>query len=188
VLEAINTLATVATLVVLTAGAIAASIQLRHMRTGNELQAFIDIYARAQSPEMQKLFDALAFEVPQLARDPEYVRKLAAGELGLQESPLLLGFWFDEVGVTLNEGLIRDRVIFQIGASASTTVRAWQALYPLVQAVRTRAPAAFIYFEYAAVRAQQWLDAYPDGDYPRGVPRWEQLESLRLPSERKRQS
>jgi hypothetical protein len=43
VLETINTIATVATFVVLTAGAVAAAIQLRHMRTGNQLQAFIDI-------------------------------------------------------------------------------------------------------------------------------------------------
>lgn len=187
-LEAINTAATVATLVVLTAGAIAAVVQMRHMRTGNQLEAFLDIYERAQSPEIQRLFDTVALEVPKLCEDPDYMQKLATGSLRLQNSPLLLGFWFDEIGVALREGLIRDRVIFQMGASAHTTVRCWRALSPLVQAVRTRAPSAFIHFEYAAVRAQQWLDAHPNGDYPAGVPRWADIESLKSASERKRES
>lgn len=175
-LETINTIATVATFVVLTAGAVAAAIQLRHMRTGNQLQAFIDIYSRAQTPEMQQLFDTVLRDLPRLTEDPEYIKQYATATFRLPNSPLVLAFWFDEVGVALREGLIGDRVIFQIGASAYSTVASWRNMRPLIEAVRTRSPSAFIHFEYAAVRAQQWIDAHPQGDYPRGVPRWRDLD------------
>lgn len=174
-LEAINTAATVATLVVLTAGAIAAAVQLRHMRTSNQLEVFIDIYSRAQTPQMQHLFDTVLYDVPELTKDPEYIAK-AVRVMRAPDSPLLLGFWFDEVGVALREKLINERLMFQIGASADATVRCWIALQPLVEAIRTRSPGAFIHFEYAAVRAKQWLEAHPDGDYPAGAPRWADLE------------
>lgn len=175
-LEAINTAATVATLVVLTAGAIAAAVQLRHMRTSNQLQVFIDIYSRAQTPQMQHLFDTVQNEVPKLTQDPAYVGKLSTRAMRAPDSPLLLGFWFDEVGVALRERLVSERLMFQIGASADATVRCWNALRPLVEAVRTHSPAAFVHFEYAAVRAKQWLAAHPEGDYPAGAPRWADLE------------
>jgi hypothetical protein len=175
-LEAINTAATVATLFVLTAGAIAAAIQLRHMQKANQLQAFIDIYSRAQSPEMQQLFDIVFHEVPKLAQDPDYIERVARGDVRLAGNPLVLAFWFDEVGIVLRERLVSERVIFQIGGSAHNTVRSWLALRPLVEAVRKRAPAAFLHFEYAAVAARQWIERHPSGDYPRGAPRWHELD------------
>lgn len=176
-LEAINTVATIATLVVLTAAAIAAAIQLHHMRTSNQLQAFIDIFDRAQSPEMQELFD-MVYSLPEsVPNDPEYLSKIARGTTSLHHSPLLLAFWFDEVGIALRQRLVQPFVFFQVGPSADNTIRAWVALRPLIEAVRTRAPAAFLHFEYAAVNAKRWLDAHPKGDYPRGVPRWSDIAS-----------
>jgi hypothetical protein len=177
VLEVVNTAATVATLVVLTAGAIAASVQLSHMRASNQLQAFIDIYNRAQSPQMLQLFDAVAKLPENLERNPDYLNKLATGEQPVHDSLLVLAFWFDEVGIALRQGLISPEIIFQVGGSAYTTVRSWQTMLPLIDAVRTRAPSAFVHFEYVAVRAQQWIRAHPQGDYPRDTPRWSQMSN-----------
>lgn len=179
-LEAINTAATVATLVVLTAGAIAAAIQLRHMRIGNQLQAFLDIYDRAQSPEIDRQFQAVMHELPKLTEDPHYLEQYVAGTVPFHDSPLMLAFWFDEVGAALRQRLISENLIFQMGASAYTTVRCWRNMLPIINAIRKRSPSAFIHFEYTAVRAQQWLDAHPQGDYPSGTPRWDDLEKSRL--------
>jgi hypothetical protein len=176
VLEAINTAATVATFVVLTAGAIAAAFQLRHMRTGNQLQAFIEIYSRAQSAEMQQYFDTVLRDFPRLTHDSQYMQQFETGSYRVHDNPLMLAFWFDEVGVALREGLVNERVLFQIAASANTAVLCWRNMLPVIEIIRKRAPSAFIHFEYAAVRAQQWLDAHPDGDYPPGAPRWKDLE------------
>lgn len=175
-LEAINTAATVATLFVLTAGAVAAAIQLRHMRTGNQLEAFLDIYNRAQTQEIDEQFQVVQYDLPKLTKDPKYLEQFAAGTVRFHDSPLLLAFWFDEVGAALRQRLISDNIIFQMGGSAYATVRCWRNMLPIVEAVRTRSPSAFIHFEYVAVRAQQWLNAHPHGDYPKGTPRWADLE------------
>jgi hypothetical protein len=177
VLEVVNTAATVATLVVLTAAAIAAPVQLSHMRASNQLQAFIDIYNRAQSPQMLQLFDAVAKLPENIERDPEYLNKVASGEQPMHDTLLVLAFWFDEVGIALRQRLISPEIIFQVGASAQTTVRSWQTMLPLIDAIRTRAPSAFLHFEYVAVRAQQWIQAHPQGDYPSDTPRWSQLSN-----------
>lgn len=176
-LEAINTAATVATLVVLTVGAIAAAVQLRHMRTSNQLQAFLDIYSRAQTHEMALLFRTALHDLPKLCQDPEYMKQWATGSPLTEGSPLRLAFWFDEVGVALREGLVQEHLMFQVGASADTTVTAWRNMRPIIDAVRKRAPSAFIHFEYAAVRARQWLERHPNGDFPHGTPRWEELDA-----------
>ena len=176
-LEAINTVATVATFVVLTAGAIAALVQLRHMRTGNQLKAFIDIYSRAQTPEMAQLFQTALRDLPKLTQDPEYMRQWTIGSALSEGSPTRLAFWFDEVGVALREGLVSEHLIFQVGTSAHTTVAVWRNMRPIIDLVRQRAPSAFLHFEYTAVRARQWIERHPNGDYPRNAPRWDELDA-----------
>lgn len=175
-IELINAAASVATLVVLTAAAPAALIQLRHMRAGNQLQAFIDIYARANSADMMKVFDFVLMELSEVLKtDPDYVERVVRRQLPSSESPLRVAFWFDEVGIALREQLIPTEVVFQVGASAFATVAAWKAMQPLIEALRQRSRASFLRFEYAAVRAQQWIDAHPEGDYPKGAPRWRDI-------------
>jgi hypothetical protein len=174
--ELINAAASVATLVVLTAAAVAAMIQLRHVRAANQLQAFIDIYNRANAPEMMKLFDFVLLELPDaLRKDPDYVDRVVRREVPSSESPLRVAFWFDEVGIALRQELVPAEIVFQIGASAFATVAIWTAMQPLIEALRKRSHAAFLHFEYAAVRAQQWLDAHPEGDYPKATPRWREI-------------
>jgi len=180
VAELISAAASVATLVVLTAAAVVALIQLRHMRAGNQLQAFVDVYNRANSPEMMKLFDFVLLDLAAvLKKDPDYVGRVVQREIPSNESPLRVAFWFDEVGIALRQGLVPAEVVFQIGASAYATVSAWSAMQPLIEALRKRSRASFLHFEYAAVRAQQWIDAHPDGDYPAGAPRWRDIPASR---------
>jgi len=146
------------------------------MRAGNQLQAFIDIYNRANAPEMMKLFDFVLLELPDaLRKDPHYVDRVVRREVPSSESPLRVAFWFDEVGIALRQELVPAEIVFQIGASAFATVAIWTAMQPLIEALRKRSRASFLHFEYAAVRAQQWLDAHPDGDYPKATPRWREI-------------
>jgi hypothetical protein len=174
-LELVNTSATVATLVVLASAAVAAMIQLSHMRAANQLAAFMAINASGQTPAMLDLLDFTYQKLPSLIQSgPEYVQRFAEGTVPLKDSPLLLGFWFDQIGTVLRQKLVSPDVIFQ-GTGAYALLRCWQLMYPLIEATRTRAPSAFLHFEYAAVRAKLWLAAHPKGNYPKGVPRWSQL-------------
>jgi hypothetical protein len=174
-LEIVNTSATVATLVVLACAAVAAMIQLSHIRAANQLAAFMAINGPGQTPAMLDHLDFIYQKLPSLIQsDPHYVRRFAEGTAPLKDSPLLVAFWFDQIGIVLREKLVSPDVIFQ-GSSAYATLRCWQVMYPLIEATRTRAPSAFLHFEYVAVRAKLWVAAHPNGDYPKGVPRWFQL-------------
>lgn len=180
--ELISAIASVATLVVLTAAAVAALIQLRHMRVGNQLAAFNDIYARANDPEMMRLFDFVLMTLPDaMKKDPDYVGKVVQRDVPSSDSPLRVAFWFDEVGIALRQQLVTEETMFQVGASAFATVSAWRAMQPIIEALRERSPASFLHFEYAAVRAQQWIDAHPEGDYPKGTPRWSDIAARSTP-------
>ena len=180
--ETISAAASAATLVVLTAAAVAALIQLRHLHASNQLSAFIDIYNRANAPDMMKLFDFVLLELPQILKsDPQYVEKVAQRRVPSSESPVRLAFWFDEVGIALRQKLVPPEMIFQVGASAYATVTAWVAMRPLIEELRKRSRASFLHFEYAAVLAQQWIDAHPEGDYPAGTPRWRDIEQAHAP-------
>ena len=54
----------------------------------------------------------------------------------------------------------------------------WQRLEPIIKAIRDmRGPSASENFEYAAVKVKLWLDKHPNGYYPVGTPRMEQLEA-----------
>ncbi len=175
----INTVAALATLVVLAAAAIAALIQLSHLRASNQLQALIDIYSRAGTSEMAELFDKVS-EIPQMLQtDTEYLKRVSDGTVSFRNNPLILGLWYDEVGIALRQRLVPPSIIFQMGTSAWRTVRDWQTLLPLIEATRKRTPAAFIHFEYAAVKAKQWLDGHPHGDYPPDTPRWSSASTTR---------
>jgi hypothetical protein len=174
-LELVNTCATVATLIVLAGAAVAAMIQLSHMRAANQLAAFMSVNGPGQTPAMLDLLDFTYQKLPSLIRsDPQYVQRFADGTAPLKDSPLLLAFWFDQIGMVLRQKLVSPEVIFQ-GSSPYATLRCWQLMYPLIEAIRTRAPSAFLNFEYVAVRAKLWLDAHPSGDYPNDTPRWSQL-------------
>jgi hypothetical protein len=173
--EIVNTSATVATLIVLAAAAVAAMVQLSHIRAANQLAAFTAINNPGQTPAMIDLLDFIYQKLPSLIQsDPHYVQRFEEGTASLKDSPLLVASWFDKMGMVLRQKLVSPDVLFQ-GSSAYATLRCWQVMYPLIEATRTRSPSAFLHFEYMAVRAKLWIAAHPNGDYPKGVPRWSQL-------------
>ena len=53
-LELLNTLASIGTFVVIGATAIAAVVQLRHMRANNQLEGLLDVLARVEDESFNK--------------------------------------------------------------------------------------------------------------------------------------
>ena len=55
---------------------------------------------------------------------------------------------------------------------SSRIIDAWQIVEGVVPLVRKRGgPGVWENFEYLVVRARKWSALYPDGAYPKGVPR-----------------
>ena len=176
-LELWSTIFSGATFVVIAATAIAALIQLRHMRTGNQLNALLTMLEMWATPEMQGHIRYASTTLQEKIKDPKYLALYEVPGLSRADHPELLvaDFW-EQIGTFTKYGLIDERSWLDIAASQITS--AWNSLEPVIRSGRrTTGPSMFENFEYLAVRAELWIRRSPEGYYPRRTPRMEQLKS-----------
>src|SRR5215472_2099456 len=70
--EAISAVSTLGTLIVITVTAIAAAIQLRHMRSANQINAVLGFMERWATPEYRALMNYVTVELEEKLKDPAY--------------------------------------------------------------------------------------------------------------------
>jgi hypothetical protein len=128
-LEMINTAAVVGTFVVLAIAGISAAIQIRHLRASNQLQILHNMYARIHDPAMHESLEFVYFELPKrIVEDPTYLDGIATGQTRIQQSPLLVALWNDEIGYAMRHGLLSEDGVFELGAApppSSAVGRRW---------------------------------------------------------------
>jgi len=166
-----------ATFVVIAATAIAALIQLRHLRASNQLNTLLTLMRMWQAPDLQEHMGYVRGELQGKFKDPEFMAAYAAGSLSRSEHrELLVGDFFEQVGSFMKLGLMDEESWLDV-AGVQVYIM-WQLLAPVIQAIRdVRGPTAFDNFEYGAVRAKLWSEKHPQGTYPSATPRMEQLEA-----------
>lgn len=177
-LEVWSTIASIGTFIVIAATAVAAIVQLRHARSGNQIAALQELRDAFQSREFS---DALAFvetRIAELVEDPEFryqfLNRAARTEQYLDaiNYARLIGNYFEDMGALVAAGLLDRELTCTIYSSDVT--RAWDALEQLVaMGRRTGGKAIWENFEYIAMLVKRWLAAHPDGGYPAGAPRLE---------------
>jgi hypothetical protein len=170
--EQLNVITSVATFVVLTAAAIAALVQLRHIRASNECSAFSEAFELWYSPQVQASLGFIQNELPAKMQDPQFRRELdTAGPVDRSRHPELHYIDFmDNFGVYVMLGNLRENMILH--AASQLLVTSWQTLSPTVAIVRRkRGQQLYISFEYLAHRAQLWNQRYPNGYRPKGFER-----------------
>lgn len=188
-LELINTLASVATTIIVAAAALAALIQLRHLRGANQIngqlalrqvlldRAFLEAVGRARQ------------EVPKLMKEPAFRKYVADYHLGLAddnerydslyEEILLVGRNLENIGNMVRNGLTDGRIFIEQWSPLVTT--AWNAIEPLLRIRRVAEQADYAWedFEYLTVLARRWMvenrSAYPAG-VERILPPYSELE------------
>ena len=170
-IETINTLAAVGTFVVIAATAIAALIQLRHLRASNQLQAMLDINDRWNGPELQRVIRYVRYELPDKVKEPAYARSLEEHVRDIERHPeIQLADWWEQIGTMVKHGLIMQDPFLDLGSAS--VVGHWDLLSTTVAIVRAnRSPAVFENFEYLAAIGKRWLERHPDGNYPKGLGR-----------------
>jgi hypothetical protein len=164
--------ATVGTLVVIGTSAIAALIQLRHMRAGNQLQALLLLQQDFQRADLQAAFRYIQSELPRRLEDPAYRQELEA--IGFVDSSihreLVAVNWFNEMGTLLKHHLVAEAPFMDL--FARLIVHSWaHAASAIAIMRRTRGDAQYHDFEYLALRAARWLDVHPHGTFPRNLAR-----------------
>ena len=170
--EQITAFATLGTVIVIGASAIAALVQLRHMRASNELEAVLELHKDFRSAEVQNALHYVQQRLTAQLEDPQYRNELAAiGYVSSEAHPELTACnWFAQMGTVLKHGLIAEDTCMDLFARLIRYY--WKALTPVIAIMRrARGAGQYDEFEYLALRANAWLDRHPEGVFPRGMTR-----------------
>jgi Domain of unknown function (DUF4760) len=175
-LEVLSTIFAGLTFAVIAATAIAAIVQLRHLRASNQMNALLALMQLWESPEMQRYFQYTFNELPKKLKDPEFLALFNAGALSRTDHPeLLVADYWEQIGAYAKHGLFDEASWLDI--ASAQVLRSWQVLEPIIAARRKSDgnQATFENFEYLAVRATLWNRRYPDGNWRPGLPRMADL-------------
>ncbi|MBV8170610.1 MAG: hypothetical protein JO219_01630 [Candidatus Eremiobacteraeota bacterium] len=175
-LEVWNTIFAGATFAVIAATAIAALIQLRHLRAGNQLNALLTFMQMWDKPDMQSHISYTHTELQPKLKDPAFLAQFREPGVSRDEHPeLLVADYWEQIGAYMKYDLVDARPWLDVAAPQA--IRAWNDLEPAIMSMRERfGLASFENFEYIAVRARQWIERYPNGNYPASVPRMNEMK------------
>ncbi len=171
-LESLNTAVAFGTFFVIAASAIAALVQLRHLRAGNQLEAVLELEREFRGPELQ---DALRFVQCHLAdsmSDRAFRGELAViGFIDSRKHPEMdVCNWFNQMGALVKNRLVEEDTFLDL--FNRLVVHYWTLLEPAIAVLRrARGDAQYENFEYLAARARAWQARHPTGMYPRNMPR-----------------
>jgi hypothetical protein len=174
--ETLSTAAAVGTFVVIAATAIAALVQLRHMRSSYQIAALNELQDASQTPQYEEAQHFVLTELAGKLKDPEFRYQLGHRAARTAENRVLrgqvnvVGNFYEHLGLLVKTGLI-DREL-ALDFWSGTTPVTWEVLAPYT-AIARRAVGDSVWenFEYLAVLAQDWLAAHPKGSYPVGARR-----------------
>lgn len=164
-LEAWSTTAAVGTFVVITATAVAAFVQLRHIRRANQLAGLQSAFDMLLRPDVRELVNYVRHDLSERMKDDAF-------RAGLHETPvdrgkhpeLYLCDMYNHIGSFIRNGLIDEHVYLQ--TEWYNVSLYWKLLREVIKEARTSRPLNFENFEWLAARAHRWFEEHPHGDYP----------------------
>ena len=182
--ETVTSVASVATTVVIAATAVAAMIQLRHMRSGNAIEAILSFRAMLEDDVHRGAATLLrGGDMARALEDPQFreylyrnAHKLPHNEppaepyLRLHEAAIAIGNSFELIG-----GMVRNKIVpLEIFLPNYWWVvsNQWNNLEQYIAMMReyVDSPGLYVDFEYLTVLSRQWGEEHPDS-YPRGASR-----------------
>ena len=169
--ETLSTVATIGTFIVIAATAVAAVVQLRHLRAQNQLTGLLTVLSRVEDPQFNAWVDGARETIKSQMPDPTYRRAILDGTYPRKDNPWLnLANSYDWVGSLVKHNLIPEEALLDV--YADRVIQAWDIMAGVLPLVRKRGgPAVWENFEYLVVQARKYTARHPDGSYPRGVPR-----------------
>lgn len=168
--EWLTAIGTLGTFVVIAASAIAALMQLRHMRGSNQIQALTECRETLESDRFQEARRFITHRLPALLQDPhmrEQFEKAQTFPDELQQISFVANF-FESMGAFVRFGII-DRTI-ACSLWCAVVVSSWDSLLPVTEMRRQTDAAIWEYFEYLAVLSKRFMEEHPT-TYPRGMER-----------------
>jgi hypothetical protein len=170
-LEVLSTAASIGTFLVITATAIAAVVQLRHLRTSNQLTGLLNILGRSEDPIFAEWRDATKVVAKEKLSDPAFRDLLEEGSYDRKDAPWVhLYNWYDYVGSLVKQGLVPEEAVMDV--YSNVLVGDWKAGEGIIAITRRQAgPGIWENFEYLVWLSRQWLEFHEGAAYPRHAKR-----------------
>jgi hypothetical protein len=169
--EEISALSTFGTLLVIAASAIAAVIQLRHMRSGNQIATALGMFDKWAGPEARRLQSyVFSDELDKRLEEPAYRAGLMRIPVDRVAHPEVayIDFW-ESVCSLVKLGHTDEAAFMESGGF--TAIAAWKKLTPVIAIIRRkRGQTVYDNFEYVVSRALIWEAKHPD-TFPKDAPR-----------------
>jgi len=179
-LELLNTVASLATVAIVSATAIAAVIQLRHLRVSNQISAVLSIGERFRAPAYVDAYLLLGRRLESVLEDASFrayeiaharnlpLPDIDPAQLEVRRAVVLIGNMYEELGILVKNGII-DRTLFVYQYSPHI-IEQWNQLKYYIAFVREAAGTNAIWemFECLVVVTQDFIRDHP-ATYPDGV-------------------
>lgn len=163
---------------VIAATAIAALIQIRHLRTGNAINAMLTLRSNFSDAQFSDAMDVLrGSSLANALRDPSFrafiARRAPAPSddaAKLYRAFVHVSNWYEVLGAMVLQNVVTMRAVGD--TYASVVDYAWTLCEPAIIYMRAvlHDEAVFESFEYLTVRSRQWMHDHPSV-YPPDVPR-----------------
>jgi hypothetical protein len=154
--EWVTAIATAGTFVVIAASAVAALIQLRHMRGSNQIAALTECRETLESPAFNAARRFVLYELPRRLADPVRWREATQTPfIGEYEVIPTVANFFETMGLFVKYRIIDERIACD--AWSGVVLGSWQALLPIVTYLRaTVGPELWNNFEYLAALSEDY--------------------------------
>jgi hypothetical protein len=168
-LELLSAIASVGTFVVIAATAIAAIVQLHHLRGGNQIVALNEFREAFESPELRAARQA-AKDLNARLEDPAVRRELLTDPMPEWLQPFqFAGRLFETLGGYVKNGIVSEDIVCDLWSPPIAGF--WDIMAPaFVVMRRTRGDSLYENFEMLACMSQRWMDRHPT-NYPKNLPR-----------------
>jgi len=172
-LELTNTIATVLTATVIGATAIAAMVQLHHLRAANQITALLAVQNELDSPDFREAERLVREELSALLEDPEFCRfEISMGRrvailetderyVRTRQAANLIGNTFENIGSMVKNAILDEHLVMDIYSWIIDSY--WKRLSGLTALGRASTGELSIYenFEYLAALSKRYLASHP---------------------------
>lgn len=170
--EYLSAYAAIGTFIVIAITAIAAVVQLRHIRGANQLTGLLHLTQAWGGEDVQAANRFIHAELPVRLREPQYRAELMAPNPDRRaHKELLVADILEQTGSYIKYGMIDGQQFLDI--TGGYVRHMWGCLKPVVAMRRVAMNSASLYenFEYLAVLEQDFTAKHGGDNYPRGVRR-----------------
>ncbi|HZZ66064.1 MAG TPA: DUF4760 domain-containing protein [Candidatus Baltobacteraceae bacterium] len=171
--EWLTAIGTIGTFVVIAASAIAALLQIRHMRSGNAISLLTSYNNEFDTQAFQMAFTYVRSQLPERLQHDDVMDELAKAPpfVGEYEAIRTIANFFEDMGAFVLSNLLDSQIVCML--YSENVMSAWTAISPVAALLRHKlnAPSVWENFEYLALLGTQFVERYPNGLYPKDLPR-----------------